>query len=56
MNEKIGILELVDRDQIQNKEPIFTILGDNGNMFNIELNRNKDGNLMLKKVGGSCGE
>uniref|UniRef100_A0A4W6BVG3 Cadherin-5 n=1 Tax=Lates calcarifer TaxID=8187 RepID=A0A4W6BVG3_LATCA len=50
LNEKIGILELVDRDQIQNKEPIFTIPGDNGNMFNIELNRNKDGNLMLKKA------
>ncbi|GLD69635.1 cadherin-5-like protein [Lates japonicus] len=50
VNEKIGILEVVDRDQIQNKEPIFTILSDNNNMFNIERNRNKDGNLMLKKA------
>ncbi|CAJ1066739.1 cadherin-5 [Xyrichtys novacula] len=49
LNEKIGTLELEDRDQIQNKEPIFTILSDNTNMFNIEPSPNKDGNLMLKK-------
>lgn len=51
MNEKIGSLELEDRDQIQNKEPIFTIPNDISRVFNIELSPNKDGNLMLKKVG-----
>ncbi len=55
MNEKIGTLELEDRDQIRNKEPIFTISADSNKMFNIELNPDKDGNLMLKQVGGSCG-
>lgn len=54
MNEKIGTLELEDRDQIQNKEPIFNILNGNSKVFNIELSPNKDGNLMLKQVGGSC--
>ncbi|XP_076599285.1 cadherin-5 [Chaetodon auriga] len=50
VNEKIGTLELEDRDQIQNKEPIFTIPNDIGRMFNIELSPNKDGNVMLKKA------
>lgn len=50
LNEKIGTLELEDRDQMQNKEPIFTIPIDNGKVFNIELSPNKDGNLMLKQV------
>uniref|UniRef100_UPI0037E821B7 cadherin-5 n=1 Tax=Semicossyphus pulcher TaxID=241346 RepID=UPI0037E821B7 len=48
LNEKIGTLELEDRDQIQNKEPTFT--NDNSKMFNIELSPNKDGNLMLKQA------
>lgn len=56
MNEKIGTLELEDRDQIQNKEPIFAILSENSKIFNIELSPNKDGNLMLKQVGGTYGE
>lgn len=50
LNERIGILEVEDRDQIQNKEPIFTLQNDNNQMFYVELNRNKDGNLMLKQV------
>ncbi|KAM6997367.1 cadherin-5 isoform 1-T2 [Tautogolabrus adspersus] len=49
LNEKIGTLELEDRDQIQNKAPDFTILNDN-KMFVIELSPNKDGNLMLKQA------
>uniref|UniRef100_A0A3Q3VZH4 Cadherin-5 n=1 Tax=Mola mola TaxID=94237 RepID=A0A3Q3VZH4_MOLML len=50
VNEKIGILELEDRDQIQNKEPIFIIPNDVSSMFNITLSPNKNGNLMLRKV------
>ncbi|XP_034753743.1 cadherin-5 [Etheostoma cragini] len=50
LNEKIGTLELEDRDQIQNKEPIFNILNGNSNIFYIELSPNKDGNLMLKQA------
>lgn len=53
MNEKIGLLELEDRDEIRNKDPIFTIPDDIRKVFDIELTNNKDGNLMLKKVGGS---
>ncbi|XP_049927247.1 cadherin-5 [Epinephelus moara] len=49
-NEKIGTLELEDRDQIQNKEPIFVIPSENSKVFNIELSPNKDGNLMLKQA------
>ncbi len=50
LNEKIGTLEVEDRDQTQNKKPEFRIPGDNGRLFSIELSPNKDGNLMLKKV------
>ncbi|XP_044227926.1 cadherin-5 [Thunnus albacares] len=50
LNEKIGILELEDRDEDQNKEPIFTIPDEHKKMFNIDLTRNKDGNLMLKQA------
>lgn len=49
LNEKIGALELEDRDQVQNKEPLFTIPSDNARMFSVELNPNKDGNLMLRQ-------
>lgn len=54
VDETIGILELVDKDEIQNKEPIFTIQNLNSNIFNIEPNHNKDGNLVLKEVGDLC--
>lgn len=50
VNEMIGTLELEDRDEIGNKEPIFTILNDINRMLSVELNTNKDGNLMLKNV------
>ncbi|XP_028325233.1 cadherin-5 [Gouania willdenowi] len=49
LNEKIGSLELEDRDLIQNKEPIFAIQGENARVFNVELSPNKDGNLMLRQ-------
>ncbi|KAF3841743.1 hypothetical protein F7725_023694 [Dissostichus mawsoni] len=41
---------LEDRDEVQNKEPIFTIVNENSKMFSIELSPNKDGNLMLKQA------
>ncbi|XP_029377051.1 cadherin-5 isoform X2 [Echeneis naucrates] len=50
VNEKIGTLELEDRDQVQNKEPIFTIQHEYKKLFNVELNPNKDGNLILKQA------
>lgn len=50
VNEKIGILELEDRDQLQNKEPTFNIPNDMSRVFGIELSPNKDGNLMLRKA------
>lgn len=52
VNEKIGTLELEDRDQIQNKEPIFTLPSDISRLFSVELSPTKDANLMLRKVGG----
>lgn len=54
VNEKIGVLELEDRDQLQNKEPTFIIPNDISRVFGIELSPNKDGNLMLRKVGRWC--
>ncbi|KAM7408338.1 hypothetical protein PAMA_002172 [Pampus argenteus] len=50
LNEKIGTLELEDRDQIQNKEPIFNIPNENKQMFDVILSPNKDGNIMLKQA------
>lgn len=55
VTEKIGTLVLEDRDQSQNKEPLFTIPNDIAHIFAIERNDERDGNLMLKKVGGSHG-
>ncbi|XP_061767340.1 cadherin-5 [Nerophis ophidion] len=49
LNEKMGTLELEDRDQIQNKEPIFTLPNDN-KVFYVDINLNKDGNLMLRQA------
>lgn len=50
LSDKMGTLELEDRDQIQNKEPIFAIPSEHGKMFSLELSPSKDGNLMLKQV------
>lgn len=52
MHEKIGTLEVEDRDQIQNKEPIFSLSGDISKLFSVERSPTKDANLMLNKVGG----
>lgn len=48
-NEKIGVLQVEDKDLIQNKEPIFSIPNENHKMFSIEPSPNKDGYLMLKQ-------
>ncbi|XP_054456421.1 cadherin-5 [Anoplopoma fimbria] len=49
LNEMIGTLELNDRDQFQNKEPVFNPLTEK--MFGIELSiPNKDANLMLRQA------
>ncbi|XP_071335980.1 cadherin-5 isoform X1 [Trachinotus anak] len=50
LNENIGTLELEDRDQIQNKEPIFLIPSEINKMFSVDLNPDKDGILMLRKA------
>lgn len=52
VNEKIGMLELQDRDEIQNKEPSFILPSDISRLFSVELSPTKDANLMLRKVGG----
>ncbi|XP_071385765.1 cadherin-5 [Centroberyx affinis] len=50
LNEKIGSLELEDRDQIQNKDPVFTVTPPFNNIFDVDRSPNKDGNLMLKQA------
>ncbi|XP_049591872.1 cadherin-5 [Syngnathus scovelli] len=49
LNTKIGTLEVKDGDQIQNKEPIFS-LPNNNKIFYVELGPRKDGNLMLRQA------
>ncbi|XP_072293390.1 cadherin-5 [Eucyclogobius newberryi] len=49
MNEKITILKLEDRDEPRNKVPRISIAGDYTRMFNVEINSEKDGNLMLRQ-------
>lgn len=50
VREKIGTLELEDKDQIQNKEPIFSLPEDISRLFSVERSPTKDANLMLNKV------
>ncbi|XP_068426959.1 cadherin-5 [Clinocottus analis] len=51
LNEKIGTLELEDKDENKNKEPIFTIPNENGKVFSVDLSSpSKDGNLMLRQA------
>lgn len=50
LNEKIGTLTLQDRDEIQNKDPVFTITPPFNNMFEVKLSPVKDGNIMLRQV------
>ncbi|XP_053189581.1 cadherin-5 [Scomber japonicus] len=51
LNEVIGTLKLDDKDQIQNKEPIFTISDENVlKIFSPGLSREKDGQIILKQA------
>lgn len=50
VHEKIGTLELEDRDQLQNKEPIFSLPEDISKLFSVQRSSpTKDANLMLNK-------
>lgn len=46
----IGILKIKDFDELQNKEPIFTVDDNHKHNFNVQLDHYKDGLLKLKKV------
>lgn len=50
VRETIGTLELEDRDQIQNKEPIFSLPEDVGRLFSVVRSPTKDASLVLNKV------
>nr|AMR55388.1 cadherin-5 [Schizothorax prenanti] len=47
---KIGILEVEDKDEIQNKDPSFTIQAEFDGVFGVKLNNEKDGSLSLKSL------
>lgn len=47
--QRIDTIVLEDRDEIQNKDPIFTI-APSSDTFKMERSQIKDGNLMLKQV------
>ncbi|XP_045081009.1 cadherin-5 [Coregonus clupeaformis] len=46
--QRIDTMVLEDRDEIQNKDPIFTI-APSSDIFEMERSQTKDGNLMLKQ-------
>uniref|UniRef100_A0A8C2L5C5 Cadherin-5 n=1 Tax=Cyprinus carpio TaxID=7962 RepID=A0A8C2L5C5_CYPCA len=48
LGTEIGILGVEDKDEIQNKNPIFTIQNEFDKVFDIKLNYEKDGILSLK--------
>ncbi|KAJ3610010.1 hypothetical protein NHX12_022104 [Muraenolepis orangiensis] len=48
--EKVGTLTLDDKDEIQNKDPVFTIPSPENAMFSISRSPQKDGYLMLKQA------
>lgn len=47
---KIGIIDIKDFDENQNKNPIFTVDGPYKTIFDVDLNNNNDGVLIIKKV------
>lgn len=55
INENIVSLELRDNDEIQNKEPIFTISSQHSSIFKVDVDPDKNGVLLLKQVGGFLG-
>ncbi|KAF4090844.1 hypothetical protein AMELA_G00030280, partial [Ameiurus melas] len=46
---EIGILDITDRDEKQNKKPKFTVDPADRDIFDLELNDNNDGVLVLKQ-------
>lgn len=52
LNEIFGTLELEDRDEIKNKQPIFKIPTEDSKIFNIhpDVNSSNNGVFTLKQV------
>ncbi|XP_061601235.1 cadherin-5 [Cololabis saira] len=50
LNEEIITLDLNDKDELKNKEPIFSIPSFHKDLFNVKRNRNKDAVLTLKQA------
>ncbi|XP_004076995.2 cadherin-5 [Oryzias latipes] len=51
LNEVIDTLLVDDRDELKNKKPVFRILKEEYNkVFGIQLDSNKNGNLVLKQA------
>lgn len=50
VNEDIGMLELVDRDEDVNKQPVFSIPSDSGQIFSTKRSKFKDCILVLKQA------
>ncbi|TTW57047.1 Cadherin-5 [Bagarius yarrelli] len=46
---KITTLDIQDRDEKQNKKPVFTVEHSHEDSFDLEMNDNNDGVLILKK-------
>ncbi|KAL1007090.1 hypothetical protein UPYG_G00081740 [Umbra pygmaea] len=50
LGQRIGTMVLEDRDEIQNKDPTFSIESTFPDIFEIERSQTKDANLILKKA------
>ncbi|XP_015236871.1 PREDICTED: cadherin-5-like [Cyprinodon variegatus] len=50
LDEEIGKLTVMDRDEPENKQPLFSILSDGGKTFNAKPDQNKDCILVLKQA------
>ncbi|PWA27275.1 hypothetical protein CCH79_00018317 [Gambusia affinis] len=50
VNEMIAVLELIDLDEDENKQPIFSIPSGNGNVFSTKSSKDNDCILVLKQA------
>ncbi|CAL8254545.1 unnamed protein product [Lota lota] len=50
LEEKFGTLTTDDKDEIQNKDPVFTITPPLNSLFGISCSPQKDGHLLLKEA------
>ncbi|XP_035981797.1 cadherin-5 [Fundulus heteroclitus] len=50
VNEKIGTLEVADRDEMKNKQPWFSIASEGGKVFSVKPGPHKNCILMLKQA------